>query len=62
MELMIKQLTTVVRKLEEHEFRNVADVLGEDWSAKINGVIGSMFCLLEATRDVDNIPSEQLVF
>ena len=30
LELMVKQLTTVVTELEEHEFWNVADVLGED--------------------------------
>ena len=30
MELMMKQLTTVVRELEEHEFWNVADFLGEN--------------------------------
>ena len=62
MELMIKQLTTVVRELEEHKLRNVVDVLGEDRSAEIDGVIGSMICLVKTARDINNIPSEQLVF
>ena len=62
MEFMIQQLTTGVRELEEHEFRNVADVLGEDRSAEIDGVIGRMICLVETARDVSNIPSEQLIF
>ena len=39
MELMIQQLTTVVRELEEHEFRNVADVLREDRSDEIDCVL-----------------------
>ena len=39
MELMIHQLTTVVRELEEHEFRNVADVLREDRSDEIDVVL-----------------------
>ena len=51
MELIIKQLTTVVRELEEHEFQNVFDVLVEDQSAEIDGVIGSMICLVETARD-----------
>ena len=59
---MIQQLTTRVRELEEHEFRNVADVLGEDRSAEIDGAIGRMICLVETARDVSNIPSEQLIF
>ena len=50
MELIIKQLTTVVRELEEHEFQNVFDVLVEDRSAEIDGVIGSMICLVETAR------------
>ena len=29
-ELMIKQLTTVVRELEKHEFQNVIDAPGEN--------------------------------
>ena len=39
MELMTHQLTTVVRELEEHEFRNVADVLREDRSDEIDVVL-----------------------
>ena len=30
MELMVCQLTTIVRNLEEHEFWNTVEVLGED--------------------------------
>ena len=30
MELMVCQLTTIVRNLEEHEFLNTVEVLGED--------------------------------
>ena len=30
MELLMKHLTTVVRKLEKHELQTIADVLGED--------------------------------
>ena len=62
LELMVQQLTTVVRELEEHEFRNIADVLGEDRSTEIDNVIANMICLVETARDVNNIPSEQLVF
>ena len=62
MELMIKQLTTVVRGLEEHEFRNNADVLGEDRSTEIDNVIANMICLVETARDISDIPSEQLIF
>ena len=47
MELMISQLTTIVRELEEHEFRNIVEVLGEDRSDEIDGVIASMVCLAE---------------
>ena len=39
---MIKQLTAVSREFEEHEFRSIVDVLGEDGSAQIDGVIRSM--------------------
>ena len=62
MELMMKQLTTVVRELEEHEFWNVADVLGENRSAEVDDVLGSMICLVKPARNINNIPSEQLVF
>ena len=62
MELMMKQLTTVVRELEEHEFWNVADVLGEDGSAEVDDFLGSMICLVKPARNINNIPSEQLVF
>ena len=61
LELMVNQLTTVVRELEEHEFRNVADVLGEERSDEIDGVIANMICLVGTARDVGDIPSEQLV-
>ena len=62
MELMVKQLTTVVKELEEHEFRNIADVLGEDRNTEREGVIGNMICLVETARDISSIPSEQLIF
>ena len=61
LELMVNQLTTVVRELEEHEFRNVADVLGEERSDEIDGVIANMICLVGTVRDFGDIPSEQLV-
>ena len=61
LELMVKQLTTVVRELEEDEFRNVADVLGEDRSTKID-VIANMIWLVETTRDINDIPLERLIF
>ena len=61
MGLTIQQLTTIVRELEEHEFRNVAEVLGEDRSDEIDGVISNMICLVETARDISNVPSEQLV-
>ena len=47
---MIKQLTAVVRELEEHEFRNIADVLGEDQSTEID-VVANTICLVETARD-----------
>ena len=62
MELIIKQLTTVVRELDKHERRNVADVPRENRNAEIDGVIGSMICIVETAQDINNIPSEQLVF
>ena len=61
MDVMIQQLTNIVRELEEHEFRNVAEVLGEDRSDEIDGVISNMICLVETARDISNVPSEQLV-
>ena len=61
MELMIQQLTTVVRELEEHEFCNVTDLLGEDRNDEIDGVISNVICLVETAGDVSNVPSEQLV-
>ena len=61
MGLMIQQLTTVVRELEEHEFRNVANVLQEDQSKEIDGAISNLICLVETARDISNVPSEQLV-
>ena len=59
---MIKQLTTVVRELEEHEFRNVADVPGEDRNTEIDNVIANMICLVETARDISDTPSEQSIF
>ena len=41
-DLIIKQLTTVVREFEEHEFQNVVDVLVEDGSTEIDSAIDSM--------------------
>ena len=61
MELMIQQLTTVVRELEEHEFWNVTDLLGEDRNDEIDGVISNVICLVETAEDISNVPSEQLV-
>ena len=55
MGLMIQQLTTVVRELEEHEFRNVTDTLGEDQTTKIDGVIANMICLHDIAQDIDNV-------
>ena len=59
---MVKQLTTVVTELEEHEFWNVADVLGEDWSTETDNVLSNMIYLVETARDTSNIGSEQLIF
>ena len=61
MDLMIKELTAVVRELEEHEFRSIVDVLGEDRSAEIECVIGSMICLVKTSWKLNNILSENLV-
>ena len=47
MELVISQLTAIVRKLEEHEFQKIAEVLEEDRSDQIDGVIANMVCLAE---------------
>ena len=62
MELMISQLTAIVRKLEEHEFQNIAEVLREDRSDKIDGVIANMVCLAETGRDISNVPAEHKPF
>ena len=62
MELMIKQLTVVVRELEEDEFRNIADVLGKDRNTEIDGVISNMIGLVDTAGDISSIPSEQLIF
>ena len=62
MELMISRLTAIVRKLEEHEFRNIAEVLGEDRNDEIDGVIANMVCLAETGRDISNFPGEQKPF
>ena len=61
MELMIQQLTTVVRELEEHEFWNVTDLLGEDRNDEIDGVISNVICHVETAGDISNVPSGQLV-
>ena len=62
MELMVSQLTTMVRELEEHEFRNIVEVLGEDRSDEIDGVIANMVCLAETARDINKVPEEQKPF
>ena len=62
MDLMIKQLTVVIREFEGHEFRSIVDVLPEDWSAEIDSVIGSMICLVETACKLNNILSKHLVF
>ena len=62
MELMVSQLATIVRELEEHEFRNVVEVLGEDRNDEIDGVIANMICLAETARDIDNVPAEHKPF
>ena len=62
MELMVSQLTTIVRELEEHEFRNIVDVLGEDRNDEIDGVIANMICLAETARDIDKVPAEHKPF
>ena len=62
MEFMIKQLNAVVRELEEHEFRNVADVLGEDRSTETDNVIANMICVIDTAEDIGDIPSEDLIF
>ena len=38
-ELVVSQLTTIVRVLEEHDFQNIAEVPGEDRSGEIHGVL-----------------------
>ena len=62
MELIIKQLTAVVRELDKHEPRNVVDAPRENRNAEIDGVIGSMIYIVETAQDINNISSEQLVF
>ena len=61
MDLIIKQLTTVIREFEEHEFQNVVHVLVEDGSAEIDSAIDSMIRLLKISWDINNIASQQLV-
>ena len=41
-DLIIKQLTTVVREFKEYEFQNVVDVLVEDGSTEIDSAVDSM--------------------
>ena len=59
---MISQLTTIVRELEEHEFRNIVEVLGENRSDEIDGVIANMDCLAETARDINKVPAERKTF
>lgn len=61
MELIIKQVTTVVIELEDNEFQNIADVLGEDRSNKADCIVSNI-CLVKTARDINSFPSEQLVF
>ena len=61
MDLIIKQLPTVIREFEEHEFQNVVHVLVEDGSAEIDSAIDSMIRLLKISWDINNIASQQLV-
>ena len=61
MDLMIKQLTAVIREFEGHEFRSIV-VQGEDRSAEIDGVTGGMICLVRTAWKLNNILSEHLVF
>ena len=61
MELMVCQLTTIVRNLEEHEFLNTVEVLGEDWNDGIDGVIVNMICLAE-TAQGSRVPEEHKPF
>ena len=49
MELMISQLTTIVKQFEEHEFWNIAEVLDDNPSDKVDGVIANMICLVETS-------------
>ena len=44
MELMVIQLATIVRELEEHKFWNIVEVLAEDHSDHIDSVV-KMVCL-----------------
>ena len=62
MELMVSQLTTIVRELEEHDFRNIVEVLGEDRSDEIDSVIASMVFLAETARDVNKVLEEHKPF
>ena len=62
MELMVSQLTTIVRELDEHDFRNIVEVLGEDRSDEIDSVIASMVCNAETARDIKKIPEEHKPF
>ena len=60
-ELMVSQLTTIVRELEKHEFWNVVDVLRENWNDEIDGVIANMICLAETAWD-SRVPEEHKPF
>ena len=59
---MIGELTSIVRELEEHESRNIVEVLREDRSYEIGGVIASMVCLAETAQDINKVPVEQKPF
>ena len=62
MKLMISQLTAVVRKLEEHEFWNIAKVLREDRNDEIDSVIANIVCLTETRHNIVNLPAEHKPF
>lgn len=50
MELMIQQLTTVVKEFRKCEFWNIADALREDWNTEIDNFIGTMICLIKTAQ------------
>ena len=42
---MVSELTTIAMELEEYEFWNIVEVLAEECSDEIYGVIAKIFCL-----------------